>query len=88
MINLKQSEIVEVISFLGAHGIEAEQHGSIWDNAFISVNRDSMVEVINRQVKTDEEETYKVVIEMLKQRFNKRFFWTNKTDDVLFLDVI
>jgi len=78
---LKPSELVSIISFLEAYGIEAEG-----DESHISVNRDSICNAIPEH---GEEEAYAQVLEMLNERFpGRRFYWPMKNDDDLFLDAI
>jgi hypothetical protein len=87
---MKKIEIRAIIRFLKSRNIDAKELNDTYAaNNVIIVNRDSMVELISKNnVGIDEEDCYKKVIEILKQRFNKRFYWSNKTDDDLFLDVI
>jgi len=78
---MKISDVIEVISFLGSHGIIAEA-----DKGIVTVTRDSICESIPEQV---EEEAYVQVLDMLKMHFSGlRFYWSMKTDECLFLGTL
>jgi hypothetical protein len=78
---MRISEVIEVISFLGTHGIIAEA-----DKGTVTVTRDSICEAIPEQ---GEEEAYAQILDMLKERFSgMRFYWNMKTDEYLFLDTL
>jgi hypothetical protein len=73
---------VEIISFLGAHGIEATECGPC-----IAVNRDSMCCSKFSRPGIPEETIYPAVLEAIMERFgtDDHLFWCGKTDDDLFL---
>ena len=75
----KQS-IQEVMEFLDTLNIKYLVHENI-----IKISRDSMVNTFEKDF---EEDSYKALILELKKVFKRSYYFCQKTDDDLFLDII